>query len=132
MFFNSNGNMGFISGKNVCIFYENLDRDYADPEDTVGTEIIASLQSGILDFGVPRFKKLSSLVLTGDISDSDNEIEFFCDSGEHTRISLESLNNNHTILKKRLFSSRFRSLYFKLTAKGNARQTLHSLYIEAR
>lgn len=132
MFFNSSSNMGFINGKNVCIFYENLDRDYADPEDTVGTEIIASLQSGILDFGVPRFKKLSSLVLTGDIFDSDNEIEFFCDSGEHTRISLESLNNNHTILKKRLFSSRFRSLYFKLTAKGNARQTLHSLYIEAR
>lgn len=132
MFFNINGNVGFIDGKNLRIFYEDLDRDYDTLEDTVGTEIIASIQSGILDFGVPRSKKLSSLVLTGDIFDSYNEIEFFCDSGAHTKVSLAPLNNDHTILKKRLFPSRFKSLYFKLTSKGNSRQTLHSLYIEAR
>ena len=132
MFFKMNGNVGFINKKDFCIFYEDLTRDFGAVGDSEGEEIVATMQSGILDFETPRAKKLSALVIKGDISDSDTDLEFVCDGGEKINISLNSEADPHSIITKRLFSHRFKSLYFKLTAKGNSRQTIHSLYIDAR
>ena len=132
MFFKTGNNVGFINGKDVCIFYEDLDKDFITAEDTVGTEIVASIQSGTIDFDTPQFKRLSSLVFSGDILDSDTQIDIFCDNGDHTNITLDPAGKEHAIITERLFSNRFKTMHFKITAKGNSRQTLHSLYIEAR
>ena len=132
MFFKASESIGFINGKNLCIFYDDLTRDFGSVNDTEGTEIVASLQSGNLDFEVPYSKKLSSFTLKGDLNDSDTLIEFLCDNGENFSVSLSNLKETHSILTKRLFSNRFKCFYFRLTATGNSRQVLHSLFIEAR
>ena len=132
MFFKWGKNIGFATENSVRLFSDDLMEDINEVDSTVGTPIEASLTSGIIDFDTIRDKKLSSVSIFGDISDSQNSIILNCDQGESIPISFDEENKTHSVLTRRVFSHRFKSLYCTLLSSGQSKQTIHGIKIRAR
>ena len=124
--------IGFCDGNTVYLFDSSLYEDIDQVGSISGTPIKASLVSGILDFGTCERKRLSSICLRGDSLSANTAIGITTDTGEEVDLMLDGLSPIHSSIKKRLFSHRFNDLTLCLIAKGDERQIIHSITVEAR
>ena len=130
-FFDANGDVGFISDGRICVFSDECYTDCEGVGDTVGTPINASLVSGIIDFASTKPKKLKELALFADLDGGVLEARIVSDRGEQINATV-SPESEHSPYSRRLHSHRLQSLQLELSMDGDARQTVHSLRIEAR
>ena len=130
-FFDANGDVGFISDGRICVFSNECYTDCEGVGDTVGTPINASLVSGIIDFSSTKPKKLKELALFADLDGGVLEARIVSDRGEQINATV-SPESEHSPYSRRLHSHRLQSLQLELSMDGDARQTVHSLRIEAR
>lgn len=128
-FFDANGKVGFYNGKSVYAFEDDLNTDTLAGSDS--SEIVASLKSGILDFGTANGKRLYGIELKGDLGGAPIDLQIDCDTGEQIAFS-SSDASQHAMIKERLHSGRFTSATLSLVARGSAGQTVHSVVINAK
>ena len=130
-FFDADGNVGFIRNSKIFIFRDEYHADYENVADTVGTPIVASLVSGIIDLESHKQKRLKNMVLFADLDGGSLDTQIVTDRGEQINASLFS-KGDYSSYEQRLHSHRLNSFSFTLVADGTERQTIHSLKIEAR
>ena len=130
-FFDADGDVGFISGENICVLRDNCYLDYDSAESSVGTPIRASLVSGVIDLDTPKKKRLKALRCSADLSENSLEIKMLTNFGEEIRASILP-PGQHSAHSVRLHSHRLDTFSFSIAADGADRERIHSLTIEAR
>lgn len=127
-FFDANGNVGFYDDNAIYVFSDELECD----SDSAGNEreIVATYESGILDFDSSDKKRLLELEAIGDISTGSINIDLVCDNGESIQ-SFPTGSGDHKISKQRLSSGRFSNLKMRITSSGNSEERLHSIRLTA-
>lgn len=131
LFFDADGEVGFVSGTDICVFDETCYSDLEDVGATVSSPISASLRLGMQDLGSEKQKRLCSLLCVADLDSSSMRAVAVTDKGEELRVEL-SHSGEHFPYFTRLSSHRFRHLLLSLSTSSVGRQTVHALELEAR
>ena len=127
--FDADGTVGFVRRQKIYLFDRSAVRDYDD--DGAGRAIHAQYVSGLLDFGTERMKNLSCLVLRGDM-DGGTLTVAVSGNGIRQESCILAGGGEHTVLRRRLPSGRFRYASVRLSAYGDERQVIHSLTLHTR
>lgn len=130
-FFDADGEVGFSDGYSLYIFDPSLHADF----DTVGAEsgraIIGELVFELSDFGYAGYKRLLQATLRADTPDAAITLTLTTDRGEVIEKTVIG-RGAHDVITRRIHSHRFKTLEAKLSMRGDAMQTLHSLEINTR
>lgn len=127
--FDVNGSVGFRSGNELYVFDESEYRDYL--ADGTSSAIVANATSGLLDFGSSSLKKLMKVSCRGDIEGGVVLLYFNADTGRES-MGYFAYHKTHKVMEKRIHSGRFGHTALRINAPGAARQSIHSLKIEAK
>lgn len=135
-FFDLDHEVAFFLGKELFCFDPSLLEDYG--VDGTPIPIVASFQSGALDFGTDAKKKLDSFVLRADESDEVPTVRICADGlgevvfpmGLHPTTANRA--GNHTVRRHRLHSGRFHHATVTVTAEGAFPLRIHGLSLAAR
>lgn len=127
-FFDANGKVGFSDGTSLFVFSDELEYDY-DASDNA-REIVATLESGIIDFESSDRKRILSIDSVGDIKDGSLQIDITLDTGESVHTVLSG-SGAHGISKQKLSSGRFSSLKMFITSRGTTDEAIHSISLTA-
>lgn len=128
-FFDADQTIGFYDGKTVYVFEEgkNEDQIYGSSPSTV----TAVFESGILDFDSSNSKRLCDIEIKCDPKGNAIKTDILCNTGENVSFTTVA-SSEHSILKQRLNSSRFKYAILSVTAVGNCGQTIHSIKLTAK
>ena len=128
-FFEANGKLFFTFEDHIFDFDEEY---YEDIDQTqTATEIVAFFQSHILEYGTSAPKRFSMLTLRADCDGGSICIRL---AGNQIAMVERNISNTnpHDIVTCRLSSGRFQYAVLSISARGTARQTIHSLISEVR
>lgn len=127
-FFDANGKVGFSDGTSIYVFSDELLSDI----DSEGNEneIVATFESGIIDFEAPEKKRLLELRAVGELNGGTLDIDLELDTGENVSMEITS-SGTHGNMTKRLSSGRFSNLKMRITSAGKSDETIHSVCLSA-
>jgi hypothetical protein len=127
--FNADNALGFFTVSGMRIMSEDADTDNVSAYTQM--PIVATMRSGILDFGSSRKKRLTEIELTGDLGQESVEVTVSCDTGETLTVQLSS-NAEHAVIRQRIRTGRFTTAVVTLKASDRVSQTIHSLKLTAK
>lgn len=132
--FEQNENPGFTTEFDICLFSENLYLDYTKENMSSPRTISASFESGFLNFGTERSKRLNDVICSADLEFGEMTLTFTTDRREKIETHFDAYDDEdgHRDFYSRLFSHRFHHLKVSLSVNGYQRQVIHSLEIGAR
>ena len=125
------GNVAFIKNGRLYVFYDNRSTDLN--EDGIESIIQSVYIGNSLDFGSSEYKNLSSVIFRGDLHYGNIVFDFKTNNGEEVSYTLsDSKNYDHSIIKKRLSSGRFKYGKLSILTSSGRGQIIHSLTLSAR
>ncbi len=130
-FFDAEGKVGFTRDGMIYIFDPSMLYD----QDSIYSyrEICAEYTGDIFDFDTDQKKNLSQVVFRGDLEGGTLELRVCGDGIEDASCTLyDPQKTQHSVIRKRLHSGRFRYASLHMKASGKCRQVIHSLALYAR
>lgn len=129
-FFELNGDVWFYDSTNFYRFDDNATQDIG-PNNTK-QNISAVFLTDILEFSTDDKKRLDSLVLRMDASNSSISVNFTFDKISTENYLLNDLTEDHSVFRKRLHSGRFKYATMNITSRNDKPVTIHSIEIGVR
>ena len=123
--FEYDGETAFVSGNTICVFYDYLTCDVIDSDNR---DIEATFTSNPIDFGCFEDKHVSSLraYTSGGVT-----FELFYDESKSPDGVIE-IKDNERVIAKRISGKRFKQVTIRISASGDAQQSVHSVELTAR
>lgn len=132
IFFDGPSSVGFVSGKDICLFDDSLSKD--ETSSTTERTINARFVSQPLDFGFSgRRKKLMMLSLDADLGGEAIEVSFTSDNGIQSGTEIDPENDQSLdSYNRRIPSDRFTRTSMTIESNSSAPQKVYGVKITAK
>ena len=129
-FFDADGQIGFIYGKEISVF--DPERSFDSDASGNAKNIVAVYQTPPLSFGTEKMKNLSQITLDTDLGSGLLLLELYFDEKDSlSRTVRDRQKRQHATLATRLRSGRFQNASLRISSSDSMFCTIHSVTLRA-
>ena len=130
--FDADGSVGFANESSIFVFDQNMTQDLCDG---VYTAIVGHIETGIIDFEDSEYKKIKSVILRGDLRNTNIMFILTTDRCEDIYVQFyDNIDHDgaHLVIKRPARSHRLHSFSCLLQDDSKGAQTIHEFAIELK
>ena len=126
-FLDGGDDVRFYDNSSIFVFDQSL---HTDARDSAKYEIVGTFKSGDLEFNSKHRKKLYTATVRGTFDGGRLELKVALD-GRKNIVYYVTPKNVHSVIPFRIRSGSFSSMSFELITRGNGKQIIHGIELDA-
>lgn len=126
-FLDGGDDVRFYNNGSIFVFDQSL---HTDARDSAKYEIVGTFKSGDLEFNSKHRKKLCTATVRGAFDGGRLELKVALD-GRKNIVYYVTPKNVHSVIPFRIRSGSFSSMSFELITRGNGKQIIHGIELDA-